>query len=300
MPETLWRSDNYPVAIKVGASYHRVPRAQSFSVQGQRDVQQVYELGTAGVLGSTVGPEDATGTLNWYPINVLVENLLCGVNSTTQQVTLLNMQNAAGADVTGPTGARGLLAAKVTSLEYTINVPDGIWEATARLSGTAVDWDGAAVSGASPSGAVAFRSPQAMLRFSGYTANFLRIKQASIRLNVTPDKAYQLSDPNAFDVALMQPVVSGEITWHSVYESGTQGAHSWRPLPEPGSELDIIIQVGTGAWDAPGNVEYKLFNVIWSQREETVRTRARGEMTISYSGGDATTSGFSCRVIPSP
>lgn len=301
MPATYFRGSNYPVGVQIGANIVPIPRAQSFEVGAQRDAQPEYQLGTEAPVGVSMSSDvDATATLTWYPINVLVENLLVGNNSATAQVTLLQMRNATGVNIVGPTGGRGLNGARAMSLEYNIDVPRGIWTATVRLTGTSVDMDGANTGAPSTTGVLSFKPRHAMVRFSGYTENFLRVQSLRFRLDLETDKAWELSSAVPYDITQDISTVTGDITWHALYESGAAGPHSWRPLPDEGSGLDITVQVGlTTTWGAVNNVQYVFRNMVWQRHAQSVQVRARGTDSISYYGFNAADGGFVCSVITS-
>jgi len=294
MAETLWKGKNTPVSIG-GVT---VIRAQTASFTENRDMTEIYQLGNQGAVGLDDNPSTINARVAWYPIHTQVENAIIGVASTTAQVTLTDFLNMAAVAVSGPTGSLGISGARLTSLEYTVDVPNGRWMATATLSGTGRT-TGTAVTPDTPTGYAAFKGKNALLRFDAYaTETLLRIKRLTLRISGTEDRAYEFSSAAPFDIEMLSPQVSGTITWHANDSGDTPGPTNRRPEPAIGAGDNIEFQIGPAVWDGIGNIKYVLQNMVWQSVEQSHNANQRGEHTIAYrSEGEATDSGFTCEAI---
>jgi len=294
MAETLWKGKNVPIAIG-GVT---LIRAQEATFTESRDMSEIYQLGNQGAIGLDDNPSTITARLSWYPINVQPENAIIGVASSTAQVTLTDILNMAGVAVTGVTGSIGIAGARLTSLEYNVDVPNGRWTATATLSGTSRT-TGTSVTPDTPTGYAAFKGKNAMMRFDAYsTETLLRIKRFTLRISGTEDRAYEFSTATPFDIEMLSPQVSGTVTWHANDSGDTPGPTNRRPEPAIGAGDNLEFQIGPGIWDGIGNIKYVLQNMVWESVEQAHRANQRAEHTINFrSEGEATDSGFTCEAI---
>jgi hypothetical protein len=294
MAETLFKGGNHAISIG-GVTW---VRAQDFRVSSRRELEEVYQLGNEEAVGVDEGTATHTGAVTWFPINVQTENALVGVASTTAAVSMANMQDMTAIALQGASNTKGITGARLASLEYSVQA-QGRWQATMNLRGTAFDADGASVTPDTPSGAAAYRSKHVMVQFETTGVTLTRIRSATIRLNLTVDEAYELTNADPFDVELMAPQIMFTCEWYSNYESGTAGAHSHRPLPTADADQDIEVQISpTQTWDAAGNIVYVLKNMVWASQDHNVRVRQRGFYRAEYrSEQDATYRGFTCNVV---
>lgn len=297
MAETLFKSGNHPVAI--GST--TVIRAQNFRVGTRKTLEEVYQLGNEGAIGLDDGVSTHDGSLTWFPINTLVENAIVGVSSTTDQVSLADIIAADAVDISGPANTRGLTSAKTTSLEYSVQ-QQGRFQAVANFRGTAYDNDGAVVTPDTPSGLAAYKAQHAMVRFAGYAYSLLRIRSLRLRINLATDEAYELFNADPFDTDILNPQLSLELEFYSNYEPAGDQAHSLRPQPTISSPLDVTIQFGsTKTWDAAGNLQFILKNMVLEQQDHSVQVRQRAFQRMSYrSAQDNTLNGFAVKVISGP
>lgn len=294
MAETLWKGKNTPVSIG-GVT---VVRAQEFTITDNRDLTEVYQLGNQAAIGLDENPSTLTARVSWFPINTQTENAIIGVASSTAQVTLTDFLNMSPVAVAAITGSIGLTGCRLTSLEYSVDVPTGRWTATANLSGT-TRTTGTSVTPDTPTGYAMFKGANGMVRFDAYaTETLLRIKRFTLRIGGTEDKAYEFSSATPFDTEMTSPQVSGTIVWHANDSGDTPGPTNRRPLPTSAADDNIELQIGPGIWDGSGNIKYVLQNMIWQSVEQSHRANQRGEHTIAYrSQGEATDSGFTCEVV---
>ena len=293
MAETLFRGSNVPVAL----NSITVVRAQDFQVTQVKTLEEVYQLGNKQAVGLDESQQQNTGRLVYLPISAEVENALVGVSSETQAVKLSDIMGMSAATLQGAANTKGLTGAKLVSLEYTAAI-NGRWQATMNLRGTAFDPDGATVTPDTPSGVAAYRTKHIMVQFSGFSSILERIRSLNLRINLTLDEAYEFHNADPFDVEMDVPQIILRVEWYANYESGTEGAHSYRPLPTTTSLQDCIIQVGTGAWDATGNIKYTLKNLAYQRQDFITRVRQRAFYTIEYrSSGDNATYGFQVEKI---
>lgn len=294
MAETLFKGGNHAVVI---GSITQI-RAQDFRVSTRQPVEEVYQLGNEPAVGVDEGQASHEGSLVWFPINAKTENAIVGVSSTSAAVTINGILAASAVTLSGPANTRGITGALLTSLEYSAQ-PGGRFQATANFRGTGFDSDGVSITPDTPSGIGAYRTKHIMVQFATTAVTLLRIRSMTVRINFTFDEAYEFYTVDPFDVDIMTPTVSLDLEFYSNYESGTAGAWSYRPLPDLTTPQDVEIQLGTSrTWDASGNLQYILKNMVWDMQDHQVRVQQRAMQRITYrSAQDATLGGWSVQTV---
>lgn len=295
MAEIVRRGGNHP--IRIGAS-GVVYRAQSWDMRNARTPNKRYQLGTIPAIGTQFDPWTYRATLEVTPIDTQVERLLTAKSGANDTVTLTDFLNATGLQIYTPD--ESLVGAVIESLRYQSSVPNNVFTATYNLRGTS-EGAKAVITDPTTSGLLSYMPKHIEVRFDSFPTKLLRIKSMDINLALRSAEWFEFSNANPWYVDRTEPATTFTLTWYKSRDATTPETFDYdtRPKPDEGSPDGVEIQLipAGGAWDAAGNLQFILTNVVTSDVGRNVRVNAEANDEISYTADSATTGGFSVKLL---
>lgn len=298
MAEVVYTGGNYPV--KVGGIV--IDRVQSVNINRTRTLSDEYQMGTEESLGQSEGPWSHSVEITVNPINTQLERALIAQVTTTAAVTLPDLMTATAVDVITPTRTSGDCVFQ--SVRYSASVPDTTFNATWQLKGLSLS-AGASVAAPATTGVVSFKPKNIMVRVASLASmgtTLLRVKSMNINVAARNEDWFEFSNADAWYTDSMSPTVTFSLTFYGSRDSVSPGttAYDKRPIPDASAPDDFEIQLAPSgaAWDASGNIQIQIANVIVSDDGTSGSTESPIDDTLTYSASDpGGTGGFSIAVL---
>jgi len=241
-----YQGKDCPIAF--GGSF--ITRAQTFEFNRNKPTEERYELGNAQPTGVLQRAFEYTGRLVWNPIGVQVENFFAGLTESGSLVSWKQMcELAVGMPLVSPKG--GLQEAICTGLEYSVRV-GGDFQATATIMGNG--WhSGSAYTATAPSGVPAYEAKDVHVTVNEVPS--ARAQGVTARVNVRPDRLYELGDADPIRTARDRISASCEIDW--VESDSLAGLVTALTNEAPGDividvDSKILIEMKDMVWESEG------------------------------------------------
>ncbi|MGB2747618.1 MAG: hypothetical protein WBC34_05410 [Thiofilum sp.] len=301
--EVVLTGEQYPVRIG-GSGGFLARRVQSFSTDQNRTAEEDFEMGTIGMIGVGVGPWMYTGRMATNLIDTSIERAFIAEATATNDVTLKELMAAAGISVEGKDDGVG--GCVIQSINYNVSVPNGKVTAEYSFKGTSKLAGVLALTSPVSGGISSYRSPKAFVALGTVPGSHVfmqRVKSVAINLQFRAAEEFELSSSDPFSISQTGPQVTATIEYHNTVLSPADpaDARGYRPVPEPSSGDDLIVQIIPSGliagWGATGAIVLTVYNLVTESNRKSQALNQTGSRTIAYrSEGDATTGGFKIQV----